>query len=40
MLQSIYRFLLDRRGVVPLEYLHVATLVTAVLVTATHFIFG
>ncbi len=30
----------DRRGVLPIEYLHVDTLVTAASVTAIHFIFN
>ncbi len=30
----------DRRGVLPIEYLHVVTLVTAASVTAIHFIFN
>ena len=40
MLQQVRRFLSDRRGVVPIEYLHVVTLATAVSVAALQFIFG
>lgn len=40
MRKIIGSFVADRRGVVPIEYLHVVILVTAVIVTAINFIFN
>ena len=40
MSKQVRAFVQDRRGVVPIEYLHVATLVTAAFVTTVHFLFS
>ena len=39
MRRMVVALVKDRRGVLPIEYLHVVTLVTAASVTAIHFIF-
>jgi hypothetical protein len=39
MRRMVVALVKDRRGVLPIEYLHVVTLVTAASVTAIHFFF-
>ncbi len=40
MSKQVRAFVQDNRGVVPIEYLHVATLCVAAFVTIVHFIFA
>ena len=37
MIRTVYAFVKDEKGVIPMEYFHVAILVTAVFVTAVDF---
>lgn len=39
MSEQVRAFLQDRRGVVPIEYLHVATLTVAAFVTLVHSVY-
>ncbi len=37
MIRTVYAFVKDEKGVIPMEYFHVAILVTAVFVTAVDY---